>query len=186
MQRSLVSRDLTTEEMIVKLEEEGYLIKKTKKYKTISTDAIISFFYDRIEERFGTAYTLSCKDKKNLEANREVLRSFRQKVIKEGFTDKAANLIAYNLIKIVFDNYERLELTNPISTLDFILTKKGSWVWNKLIELDIKDEKKLESSEWFLEKIHQMCSTDDERLEELRKQREEELLTYHAKKEKTS
>ena len=186
MQRSLIPDDLTIEEMISRVEEEGYVVKKVKKYKSISTDCIISMFYDRLEELFGPAFVLSCKDKRNLSANRETLKKFRQKVINEGFTERVANLIAYSLIKLVFDNYDKIGLKNPITTLDFLLTKKGSWMFSKLVEIDIRDRDKLEDSNWFREKIHQMCSTDDCRLEELRKLRDKEIRDYHAKKEKTN
>lgn len=171
-------------EIVDYLEANGFLVKKVKNYKNISVDRVIALFYQRLEDRFGFAYSFGCKNSSNLKDDRAAVKKFQSKVEKSGYSAKAANLLAYNIIELVFDHYDRFNFRKDLFSIKFIFDSHGSWIISRLIEMMNTEKKTLATSSEFLEILDKMDQIEDNRLVELQKQRYEEIVGKNAKEEK--
>ena len=136
MTPNLLVKKYNIPEVISYLEDNGYIVRKIKNYKSLSSDAIISLFYDRLEKVTNTVYSVYQKQETTLKEDRAALVKFQDKLIKEGFTKKAANLIAYNLICKIFSNYDKLGVKKPLENLADVFSSNRSWILFKLAKID--------------------------------------------------
>ena len=65
---------------------------------------------------------------------------FQEKAKKVGLSKAAANETLIDLITIVFKYYHELGLNGPIYSLNFLVSQKGSWIVQKAIQHQRKEE----------------------------------------------
>lgn len=106
----------------------------------------------------------------NEDEDLSAIKKFQNKAKLQGKSKKEINESLNECFNSIIDNYENLKI-NGILSIKFLLSKHGSWVFQKLNNLNLQAKNSYKDSSQYQEFLDSECSKDDEYLIKLREKR---------------
>ena len=181
IQHTLVPKSLESreQEAIEFLKERGYKVVKLRTVgKAPTNQQLVEHFYNRLRELGGTEELLVGR-RLNEDLDLKAVTRFQTKAKKEGLSKTAANQTLLDMINLVFDYFDQIpSIKNPPYSLNFLVSKKGSWIINKSIIAQKEAMESYESSEDAVEYKRKLYNDmeEDHKFIELKEKRHRELL----------
>lgn len=177
IQKKLINKlpKIKVEDAISLLERSGYTVIKNINHEEFLSDKdIVDFFYTKLKEVLPDKSVFYYNA--NLKGDLSSLDSFHQKAKTLSLTNKEVNKYLKETIGYLFNNIDKLELKSYPTSLSFLISSSGNWIFKKCLDiLTIQQLNYTESKEYqmYLDSIY---SSEDEAYKDLKAKKTKQLL----------
>lgn len=178
MQKTLFTTAEQEEEQkaIALLQQKGYVVFKDEFFVQETKRAVdlCNLFYANLKKKLG-ALEFSLVSIDDAE-DKKAIKRYLDKAHRLGVKKKEAIEYLDHSIKLFFEYYDSIGLTRPITSLSFLLSKNGLWIFQKVHTLHTQNIRTFENSREVEQYKEALYEVEDERFKKIQQERHESLL----------
>jgi len=182
--QKLVNSNISIKDAIKFLEDQDYIVvKRERSFKEYSDGYTIKYFYNKLAE-LESRHNLCQSEIQNLIISRDkedkkALKEFNKKLLNKdnSLSNVEINTYICRCLDLLVKYYVDMKLTSCPSSLSFLLSDKGSWIFKKLKDVHHQKMLEFELSEEVVKYKESVYNDDqDKEFQSLQSKRHKDLL----------